>query len=84
MAITNKEIINNQLRRINEKMKTNFVLSESFEYVMICRVQGEMQMPPYPLSNDLTQRTEEQMIEYLAGVEDAVDFYTHNGTAKGD
>ena len=79
--ITNKETIENQVRRINEKMKTDFVVYGKFEYVMLCRTKGDLQMPPYPLSNALVQRTREQMIEYLSGVEDAVDFYTHNGTA---
>lgn len=83
--ITNREIINNQLKRINEKMRTNFNLHYEDEKCCICKFVGKSYMqPPYPLSNDFTYRTEERMIEYLSGVEDATDFFTHNGTATGD
>lgn len=78
--ITNKEIIQNQLKRINAKMKTNIELKRAKGYLYLCTTKGEYEMPPLPLSNISTQRTPLQMIEYLAGVEDAVDFYTHCGT----
>ncbi len=81
MAITNKEIIEKQVRRINEKMKTNFSLKESGDCYYLCVEKNGYTMPPNPLSNDLTVRSPNFMIEYLAGVEDAVDFYTHIGTA---
>ena len=81
MAITDREIITNQVRRINEKMKTNFVLEDFNDTdFCLCRKQGEKIMPPFPLSNDIVIRSLSFMIEYLAGVEDAVDFFTHNGT----
>lgn len=83
--ITNKEIVEKQLRRINEKMKTDFQLEEVGDrkgLYQLCRITANgYYLPPTPLSNTMTQRTEEQMVEYLAGVEDAVDFYTHCGTA---
>ena len=83
--ITNREIINRQLKRINEKMRTNFNLHYEDNKCCICIFKGkDMMMPPYPLSNDFTYRTEEMMIEYLSGVEDTTDFFTHNGTAIGD
>ena len=81
MAITNKEIINNQLRRINEKTKMKLSIDESGGMFCVCKKNGNKIMPPFPLSNDITYRTSGFMIEYLAGVEDAVDFFTHNGTA---
>ena len=84
MAISNKEIINNQLKRINEKMRTTFVAHKSNGMWCLCIEYNGMEMPPYPLSNSTTMRTSSQMIDYLSGVEDAVDFYTHNGTANGD
>ena len=79
--ITNKEIIENQLRRINEKMKTDFQLKRASGHWYLCRSVNDYELPPEPLSNTMTRRTAGQMIEYLAGVEDAVDFYTHCGTA---
>lgn len=80
MAITNKEIINKQVERINEKMKTNFSLKESCDGYYLCVDKNGYIMPPNPLNNDLTIRSSDFMIEYLRGVEDAVDFFTHNGT----
>lgn len=79
MAITNREIMNNQLKRINDKMNTDYVLkkAQSKGYWYLCRVSGEYDMPPFPLSGSMTKRTSAQMIEYLAGVEDATDFFTH-------
>lgn len=83
--ITDKEIIEKQLKRINEKMRTNFNLHYEDEKCCICKLVGKSYMlPPYPLSNDFTYRSEDMMIEYLAGVDDAADFFTHNGTANGD
>ena len=83
--ITNNEIINNQLKRINEKMRTKFsVHYEDDKCCLIIETGVSYMQPPFPLNTDFTMRTEEQMIEYLAGVEDAVNFYTYNGTANGD
>ncbi len=82
MAITNKEIITNQVRRINEKTKLELSLDESGEMFYVCRKKGNKIMPPFPLSNDIIIRTPALMIEYLSGVEDAVDFLTHNGTKQ--
>ena len=80
--ITNKEIISNQLKRINEKMHTSFTAKQAKDGTwFLCNEKNGCDTPPFPLNNDWAHRTEEQMIEYLAGVEDAVDFYTHCGTA---
>ena len=84
MAITNKEIIEGQLRRINEKMKTQIILkkAKSKGYWYLCRICNDYELPPEPLSGNFTRRTSAEMLEYLRGVEDAVDFYTHCGTAS--
>ncbi len=78
MAITNKEIISNQLKRINEKAKTDLKLKKANGYWYLCREVNEYELPPEPFSASKTRRTSAQMIEYLAGLEDAVDVYTHN------
>lgn len=82
MAITNKEILENQVRRINEKMKTEFVLKRKPKGLWyLCRIVKDYELEPAPLAG-LTYRTTQQMMEYLRGVEDAVDVYTHCGTAE--
>ena len=78
MAITNKEIITNQVRRINEKAHTNVVPKKSNGMWYLCTIEDGAVFPPYPFSYVNTMRTAPQMIEYLAGLEDAVNYYTNN------
>ena len=68
MAITNKETINYQLIRINEKAGTNFQLQNVCGklYLTEDKTFGK-------ISANFTGRTPSQMIEYLAGLEDAID-----------
>lgn len=73
MAITNKEIISNQLKRINEKANTNLLLRKANGYWYLCREVNGNELEPYPFSGTKTRRTSAQMIEYLAGLEDALD-----------
>lgn len=80
MAITNKEIIEGQLRRINEKAHTQLVLKRANRHWYLCHEFNGYELPPSPLNESFTMRTSAEMIEYLRGVEDAVDFFTHNGT----
>ena len=66
--ITNKEIINNQLKRINEKMGTTFKL----EIVCgRCYISEDLSFGKISANN--TARNTSQMIEYLAGLEDGID-----------
>lgn len=70
MAITNKEIINNQVKRINKKVSATFIVGKD--------VTGEylfLQSDKPIFENMECYRTEEQMIEYLAGMEDAIDYF---------
>lgn len=73
MAITNKEIIEGQLRRINEKAGTNLLLRKANGYWYLCREVNGNELEPYPFSGTMSRRTSAQMIEYLAGLEDAID-----------
>ncbi len=73
MAITNKEIITNQVNRINEKAGTNLLLRKANGYWYLCREVNGNELEPYPFSGTKTRRTSAQMIEYLAGLEDAID-----------
>lgn len=73
MAITNKEIITNQVNRINEKAGTNVILRKSNGMWYLCTTENGTEFPPYPFSSINTMRTTAQMIEYLAGLEDAID-----------
>ena len=66
MAITNKDIINNQLKRINEKLNANIELVQN---------SGKFTLAETPFPIMFAARTSSQMIEYLAGLEDAIDFY---------
>ena len=79
MAITNKFIIESQVRRINFMAGTKVVAKRSYGSWWCC-IEGknDVMFPPYPFSNVLTGRTSAQMIEYLAGLEDAVAYYTGN------
>lgn len=75
MAITNKEIIEGQLRRINEKAHLQLVLKRANRHWYLCREVNGYELPPSPLNESFTRRTSAEMIEYLRGVEDAVDFF---------
>lgn len=68
MAITNREIITNQVNRINEKAQSNFQLENACGklYLTEDKTFGK-------ISANFTGRTSSQMIEYLAGLEDAID-----------
>lgn len=70
MAITNKEIIQNQLNRINRKLSTDFSLTTENDET--CYLQSNRQVL---FENMECYRSEEQMIEYLAGMEDAIDYF---------
>lgn len=83
MAITNKEIISNQVKRINEKAKTDLKLKRVKGYWYLCREINGYEDAPIPFSATKTRRTSAQMIEYLAGLEDAVDYYTKNKVLEG-
>lgn len=67
MAITNKEIINNQLKRINEKLSSNIETKWNKGRAILANT-------PFPV--DFTARKPEQLIEYLAGMEEAIDYFT--------
>lgn len=64
MAITNKEIIQNQLNRINEKLLSNIETTWNKGHAILANT-------PFPV--DFTARNSAQMIEYLAGMEVAID-----------
>ena len=64
MAITNKEIITNQVKRINEKLNANIELVQNSAMFTLAET-------PFPIT--FAARTSAQMIEYLAGLEDAID-----------
>lgn len=70
MAITNKEIINNQLKRINEKVDMDFVLEGSDDELFLASSDNNVLFDSMEF-----YKTEEQMIEYLAGMEDAIDYF---------
>ena len=70
MAITNKEIITNQVKRINEKVSAAFSVGKdnTEKYLFL---QSDK-----PIFDSMEcYRTEEQMIEYLEGMEDAIDYF---------
>ena len=69
--LTDKDIITNQVSRISGKTKTN--LSARIINVLWYLYQGE-NIAPFGSAN--IGRTADQMIEYLAGLEDAIDYYT--------
>ena len=70
MAITNKEIINNQLKRINEKVDMDFVLEGSDDELFLASSNNNVLFDSMEF-----YKTEEQMIEYLEGLEDAIDYF---------
>lgn len=70
MAITNKEIINNQLKRINEKTDMDIVLEGSGDELSLASSNNNVLFDTM-----VYYRTGEQMFEYLAGLEDAIDYF---------
>ena len=79
MAIKNQQIIERQIERINKMAGTDITMVRSNGYCWVCRKQtDDAFFPPLPFSNVLTGRTSAQTIEYLAGLEDAVAYYTKN------
>lgn len=70
MAITNKEIISNQLKRINEKVDMDFVLEGSGDELFLASSDNNVLFDSMEF-----YKTEEQMIEYLEGIEDAIDYF---------
>ena len=46
MAITNKEIISNQLKRINEKANTNLLLRKANGHWYLCREVNGNELEP--------------------------------------
>lgn len=79
MAITNKEIINAMLKRIKEKTGAKVAVAKKKSLYTLCKAGTEGN--PYPQAPEEftginTWRTPGEMIEYLAGLEDAIDYYT--------
>lgn len=77
MALTNKEIITNQVKRIKEKSGANITLIKKRNLYTLCKSGTENgELPPQApdeFCRTMTWRTPLQMIEYLAGLEDAID-----------
>lgn len=77
MAMTNKEIITNQVNRINEKTGANITLIKKSNLYSLCKHGTENVELPTQATEEfggtMTWRTPLQMIEYLAGIEDAID-----------
>lgn len=63
--MTNKEIIKNQLRRINAMLNANIELVQNGAKFTLAKT-------PFPIT--FASRTSSQMIEYLCGVEDTVEY----------
>ena len=64
MAITNKELLLNMVKRINEKLSSNIELVQN---------KGKFTLAETPFPITFAARTSAQMFEYLAGLEDAID-----------
>ena len=73
MAITNREILQNQVRRIKEKTGSNLELHFTRKFVYLYEVKEEGVFENFAFGSANANRTPAQMIEYLAGLEDAVD-----------
>ncbi len=78
--ITNNEIIKLQVERIKKKTGAEITLIKKKSYYTLCKSgteNGELPpMAPEEFNRTMTWRNSSQMIEYLAGLEDAIDFYT--------
>ncbi len=66
--LTNKEIIRNQLERINEKAGTSFKLESVWGR---CDISEDVSFGK--ISANCTAHNTEQMIDDLAGLEDGID-----------
>ena len=80
MAITNREIMTNQVNRIREKSGANITLIKKHGGLWtLCKSGTENgEFPPQApdeFNGSMTWRTSAQMIEYLAGLEDAINYY---------
>lgn len=64
MAITNKELLLNWVKRINEKLSSNIELVQK---------DGKFTLAETPFPITFAARTSAQMFEYLAGLEDVID-----------
>lgn len=64
MAITNKELLLNWVKRINEKLSSNIELVQN---------KGKFTLAETPFPITFTARTSAQMFEYLAGLEETID-----------
>lgn len=70
MAITNKELLLNMIKRINEKTDMDFVLEGSGDELFLASSNNNVLFDSMEF-----YKTEEQMIEYLEGLEDAIDYF---------
>ena len=69
--ITSEELLLNKIKRINEKADIDLVLEGSGDELSIASTDNNV------LFENMDQyRTEDQMFEYLAGLEDAIDYFT--------
>lgn len=73
MAITNREILQNQVRRIKEKTGSNLELHFTRKFVYLYEVKEEGVFENFAFGSANANRTHAQMFEYLAGLEDAID-----------
>lgn len=62
--VTNKELLLNMVKRINEKLSSNIELVQN---------KGKFTLAETPFQITFAARTSAQMFEYLAGLEDALD-----------
>lgn len=62
--VTNKELLLNMVKRINEKLSSNIELVQN---------KGKFTLAETPFQITFVARTSAQMFEYLAGLEDAID-----------
>ena len=62
--VTNKELLLNMVKRINEKLSSNIELVQN---------KGKFTLAETPFQITFAARTSAQMFEYLAGLEDAID-----------
>ena len=70
--VTNKELLLNKVKRINEKANKDVRLGKSNGTFYLYEMHNGTEFPS-PFESHTTFRTSAQMIEYLAGLEDAID-----------
>ena len=73
MAITNREILQNQVRRIKEKTGSNLELHFTRRFAYLYEVKEEGVLKNFAFGSADANRTSAQMFEYLAGMEVAID-----------